>query len=195
MRTVCPYVSGLLLGLAFLVPGRLAAQSLGIQPPQASGPTAASFQGSVTTGEATSQPIGLSLDEAIQRGLKANLGIILSGTQTASARGQLLSQLQSLDASGKETILQVDLPAEGLRIPGFPTVIGPFGYTDVRASLSWSLIDVKSMRNYLAARHNFAAAQLSAQDARDMVILTVGNAYLLVLADESQVASVEAQVR
>jgi outer membrane protein TolC len=198
MRTVCPYVSGLLLGLAFLVPGRLAAQSLGIQPPQASGPTAASFQGSVTTGEATSQPIGLSLDEAIQRGLKANLGIILSGTQTASARGQLLSQLQSLlpavDASGKETILQVDLPAEGLRIPGFPTVIGPFGYTDVRASLSWSLIDVKSMRNYLAARHNFAAAQLSAQDARDMVILTVGNAYLLVLADESQVASVEAQV-
>jgi outer membrane protein TolC len=192
----------MLLGLAIVVPllaaGVSAAQSLGIQPPQASGPSAASFQGSVAAGEASSQPIGISLDEAIQRGLKANLGIILSGTETASARGQLLSQLQTLlpavDASGKETITQVDLPAEGLRIPGFPTIIGPFGYTDVRASLSWSLINVKSMRNYLAARHNFAAAQLSAQDARDMVILTVGNAYLLVLADESQVASVEAQV-
>ncbi len=191
-----------MLSLAILVPvlaaRGLAAQSLGIQPPQASGPTAASFQGSVTTGGATSQPISLSLDEAIQRGLKTNLGIILSGTQTASARGQLLSQLQSLlptvDASGKETIMQVDLPAEGLRIPGFPTIIGPFGYTDVRASLSWSLINVNSLRKYLADRHNFAAAQLSAQDARDMVILTVGNAYLLVLADESQVASVEAQV-
>jgi outer membrane protein TolC len=191
-----------LLALAILVPllavRQLAAQSLGIQPPQASGPTASSFQGSVSTGEASSQPIGLSLDEAIQRGLKANLGIILSGTETASARGQLLSQLQSLlpsvDASGKETIMQVDLPAEGLRIPGFPTIIGPFGFTDVRATLGWSLINVSSMRNYLAARHNFAAAQLSAQDARDMVILTVGNAYLLVLADESQVASVQAQV-
>jgi outer membrane protein TolC len=198
MRTVCSNVSGFLLGLAFIAAGRLAAQSIGIQPAQASGPTAASFQGSVTSGEATSQPIGLSLDEAIQRGLKANLGIILSGTQTASARGQLLSQLQSLlptvDASGKETVIQEDLPAEGLRITGFPTMIGPFGFTDVRASLSWSLINVSSMRNYLAARHNFAAAQLSAQDARDMVILTVGNAYLLVLADESQVASVEAQV-
>ena len=90
--------------------------------------------------------------------------------------------------------MQVDLPAEGLRIPGFPTIIGPFGYTDVRATLSWSLINVASLRNYLAARHNFAAAQLSAQDARELVILTVGNAYLLVLADESQVASVEAQV-
>jgi outer membrane protein TolC len=177
----------------------LAAQgSLGIQPPHASGPTATSFQGSVASGEASSQPIGLSLDDAIQRGLKANLGIILSGTETASARGQRLSQLQTLlptiDASGKETLMQVDLPAEGLRIPGFPTIIGPFGYTDVRATLSWSLINVSSMRNYLAARHNFAAAQFSAQDARDMVILTVGNAYLLVLADESQVASVEAQV-
>jgi hypothetical protein len=49
----------------------------------------------------------------------------------------------------------------------------------VRASLSWSLVDVASLRNYLAARHNFAAAQLSAEDARDLVVLTVGNAYLL----------------
>ena len=151
----------------------------------------------MATGEASPQPIGVSLDEAIQRGLKANLGIILSGAQMASARGQRLSQLQSLlpsvDASGKETLMQVDLPAEGLRIPGFPTIIGPFGFTDVRASLSWSLVDLASLHNYLAARHNFAAAQLSAQDARELVVLTVGNTYLLVLADETQVASVEAQ--
>ena len=156
----------MLLGLAILVPalaaGVSAAQSLGIQPPQASGPTAASFQGSVATGEVSAQPIGLTLDEAIQRGLKANLGVILSGAQTAAARGERLSQLQALlpsvDASAKETVMQVDLPAEGLRIPGFPTIIGPFGFTDLRASLSWSLIDVASLRNYLAARHNFAAA-------------------------------------
>src|SRR5208337_2522560 len=41
---------------------------------------------------------------------------------------------------------------------------------------------------------NFAAAQLSAEDARDMVVLTVGNAYLLAVADETEVSSVEAQV-
>jgi outer membrane protein TolC len=188
----------ILLGAAVWAPGSLAAQSLPSLPGgQPSTPTAASFQGSIAKGEASPQPIELSLDEAIQRGLKANLGIILSGTQTASARGQRLSQLQSLlptvDASAKETVLQVDLPAEGLRIPGFPTIIGPFGFTDVRASLSWPLVDVASLRNYLAARHNFAAAQLSAQDARELVVLTVGNAYLLVLADETQVSSVEAQ--
>jgi outer membrane protein TolC len=193
----------LLLGLGilgqFLAPGRLMAQiPAGLLQNQSTAPTASSFQGSVATGGISAEPVGLSLDDAIARGLKTNLGILLSGTQTESARGQRLSQLQlllpSVDASGKETISQVDLPAEGLRIPGFPTILGPFGYTDVRASLSWSLVNLNSLHNYLAARHNFAAAQLSAQDAKELVVLTVGNAYLLVLADETQVASVDAQV-
>ena len=148
----------------------------------------------MVAGQASAQPIDLSLDDAIARGLKNNLGVILSGTQTATARAQRLSQLQALlpsvDFSAKEAVMQTDLAAEGLRIPGFPTIIGPFGFTDLRASLSWSLLDVKSLRAYLASRHDFRAAQLSAQDAQDMVILTVGNAYFLVLADETRVSSV-----
>ena len=172
-------------------PGGPSAVNAGVQgPPPATGPVsvgpgAGSFQASVTRGTVSAQPIDLSLDDAIQRGLQTNLGMILSATQTAARARPRLSQLQSLlpaiDFTAKETVQQVDLPAEGLRIPGFPKIIGPFGYTDVRASLTWSLVDVESLRNYLAARHNFAAAQLSAQDARDMVVLTVGNAYLLVL--------------
>jgi len=178
------------------VAGSLAAQAP--QVPNQTAPSAASFQGSVATGEVSTQPIDISLDDAIQRGLKANLGIILSGTQTAAARGQRLSELQNLlptvDASAKESVMQTDLPAEGLRIPGFPKIIGPFSFTDVRASLAWSLVDVASLRNYMAARHNFSAAQLSAEDAREMVILTVGNAYLLVLADQADIDSTQAQV-
>ena len=180
-----------LMALAGLVLAAQTAPSVSMQP------TAQSFQGSVAKGEVSAQPIDLTLDDAVQRALKNNLGVILSSAQTAAARGQRLSQLQTLlpsvDGSLKETVMQVDLPAEGLRIPGF-VIIGPFGFTDLRATLNWSLIDVASLRNYLAARHNFAAAQLSAQDAREMVVLAAGNAYLLVLADETQVASVEAQV-
>jgi len=189
-----------LLSLAFLAVGGLGAQAPQIPASVSTpvGPTAQSFQGSVPTGEAAAQAIDLSLDDAIQRGLKTNLGVILSGTQTLAARGERLSELQALlpDAEFKaqETLTQVDLPAEGLRVPGFPTILGPFGFTDVRASLSWSLVDVASLRSYLAAKHNFAAAQLSAQDARDLVVLTVGNAYLLAVADETEVSSVEAQV-
>lgn len=175
-----------------------AQQALGLQSPQAAGPTSQSYQGSITAGAATGQPIDLSLDDAMQRGLKNNLGVILSGTQTESAKGQRLSQLQSLlptvDASFKDTVTQADLAAEGLRIPGFPTIIGPFGFQDLRGSLNWSLVNVNSLRTYMASRHNFASAQLGAEDARDMVVLTVGNAYLLVIADETQISSVEAQV-
>ena len=149
-------------------------------------------------GEVSPQTLDLTLDDAIQRGLRNNLGVILSSTQTAAARGQRMSQLQSLlpsvDANIQEAVEQVDLAAEGLRLPGFPTVVGPFGYTDIRASLEWSLVNVNSLRTYLASKHNFNAAQLSAQDARDLVVLTVGNAYLLVVADESRVVSAQAQV-
>ncbi len=166
--------------------------------PVSVGPSAGSFQGSVPRGQVSSQPLNLSLDDAIQRGLQANLGLILSGTQTAAARGQQLSQLQSLLPSvsftARESVQQVDLAAEGLRLPGFPSVIGPFGYTDLRAYLNWSVADLSSLHGYLAARHNFTAAKLSAQDARDLVVLTAGNAYLLVLADQARVTSVEAQV-
>jgi outer membrane protein TolC len=183
----------------FAAPPKAGAQAVPTQAlSQSSGPTASSFQGSVAVGGVSPQPIDLSLDDAIQRGLKTNLGVILSGTQTAAARGQRKSHLQALlpsvDFKAQESVMQTDLPAEGLRIPGFPTIIGPFGFTDLRASLNWSLVDVTSLRNYLAARHNFAAAELSAQDARELVILTVGNAYLLALAEETRVTSVEAQV-
>lgn len=175
------------------------AVSQSVTPPQApvSQQSTSSFQGSVVSGEVSAQPIELSLDDAIQRGLKNNLGVILSGTQTTGARGQRLSQLQALlpsvDLNLQANVLEVDLAAEGLRFPGLPTIVGPFGYADLRGKLSWSLVNVNSLRSYLAARHNFAAATLTAQDARDMVVLTVGNAYLLVLADESSVSSYEAQ--
>lgn len=191
------------MALALLVgtaaTGRLAAQQLPASiPGQSAGPTAGSFQGGVTSGKATAETLALTLDDAIQRGLKNNLGAILSGTQTSSAKAQRLTQLQPLlpdvEFNAHEAEMQVDLAAEGLRIPGFPTIIGPFGYTDLRASLSWSLLDIKSLRSYMAAKHQFKAAQLSEQDARDMVVLTVGNAYMLVLADDGRVTSFQAQV-
>ncbi len=156
------------------------------------------FQGSIVQEKPSSAVLPLSLDDAIQRGLKYNLGLVLSNQNTQSANGSRLQELQALlptvNASLKESVQQVNLAAQGLRIPGFPTIIGPFGYTDLRASLNWSMVNVASLQNYLAAKHNFQSAKLSAQDARDMVTLTVGNAYLLVIADKARIDSAQAQV-
>ena len=187
------------LMIGVMASGMLIAQQLPTSiPGQTAGPTAGSFQGSVTAGQANAQTLDLSLDDAIQRGVKNNLGAILSGTQTASAKAQRLTQLQPLlpdvEFNAREAEMQVDLAAQGLRIPGFPTIIGPFGYSDLRASLTWSLLDLKALHSYIASKHQFKAAQLSEQDARDMVVLTVGNAYMLVLADQGRVDSFQAQV-
>ena len=156
------------------------------------------YQSSVSDGKLTSGVLPLSLDGAIQRGLRLNLGLILTTQNTQSARGAKLEQLQSLlptaSATVKAAVQETDLQAEGLRIPGFPAIIGPYGYSDIRGSLSWSLVNLSSLENYLAQRHNFQAAKLSAQDARDLVVLTVGNAYLMVIADAALVQSAQAQV-
>jgi outer membrane protein TolC len=156
------------------------------------------YQGSVSQQAVQPGVLPLSLAEAIQRGLRTNLGLLLTSQNVQSARGARLEELQALlptaTATVKEAVQETDLQAQGLRIPGFPAIIGPYGYTDIRGSLDWSLVNLSSLQNYLAQKHNFAAAQLSAQDARDMVVLTVGNAYLTVIADAARVQAAQAQV-
>lgn len=167
-------------------------------PAEAQTSSTSSYQGSVVRHKATAGVLPLSLDDAFSMGLKNNLGAILAGVNTKTAGGQKLQQLQALlptvTGTAQASVSQVNLQAEGLRIPGFPAVIGPFGYTDFRASLDQAVLDVSSLQNYLASRHNFAASKLSAADAEDMIVLTVGNAYLLCLADNARVSSVQAQV-
>jgi outer membrane protein TolC len=156
------------------------------------------YQGSESTEKPVAGVRPLSLDDAIALGLKHNLGLILTSQSTLTARGQRLDQLQALlptvDANIKEAVQQSDLQAEGLRIAGFPAIIGPYGYTDIRATLNWSLLNLSALQNYLASKHNFEGAKLSMDDARDMVVLTVGNAYLACVADRSRIVEQQAQV-
>lgn len=165
---------------------------------QAQAPSSNSYQGSVVQQKTTPGELPLSLDGAIQMGLKNNLGAILENTGVKTAGGEKLQQLQALlptiTGTAQDSVSQVNLQAEGLRIPGFPAVIGPFGYTDFRATLNQAVVNVSSLQNYLSAKHNFAASKLSAKDSEDMVVLAVGNAYLLCLADAARIASVQAQV-
>src|SRR3984957_17834381 len=156
------------------------------------------YQGSLVKQAPVPGVLPLSLDQAIHMGLQYNLGLVLSGTNSGSAKAQQLQQLQALlptvNASAKEAAQQTNLQAEGLKIPGFPAVIGPYGYTDIRGSVQWSLLNLSSLDNYLASKHNFQGSRLSLEDAKDMVVLTVGNAYLLCIADASRVQSAQAQV-
>ncbi len=159
---------------------------------------AQSYQGSASEDPLVPGTLPLSLDDAVARGLRHNLGLVLTASNQVSARstelGQLQNLLPSINARIEESEMETDLQAEGLRIPGFPAIIGPYAFQDFRATLNWSLINVANLRNYLASKHYFESTKLSLQDARDEVVLSVGNAYLLVIADQSRVESSQAQV-
>jgi outer membrane protein TolC len=155
-----------------------------------------SFKGSIVDGKNTGTVLDLSLDDAVQRGLRQNLGIILQSSAIKNSNGQRLEQLQALlptvtgDASIE--VQQVNLAAYGLKFPGLNPIIGPFQVVDFRAYLTQNLVNVSALQNYIASKHNFAGAKLTAEDARDLVVLTVGNAYLLCIADNARIEAVTA---
>src|SRR6266581_4240523 len=95
-------------------------------------PLQISYGGSVPTGQATAAPIELKLRDAIQRGLRYNLGALTSrdivDTVKAERRRALSTLLPSLSAGVTQTSQQEDLVAFGLNVPGIPAVVGPFGY-------------------------------------------------------------------
>jgi outer membrane protein TolC len=157
-----------------------------------------SYRGSIVSGKATADVLQLSLDDALQRGLRTNLGLILQSSNERQANGERLQQLQSLlptvTAQVSYTVEQIDLAAFGLKFPGINPIIGPFQVEDARAYLTQDLVNLQSLQNYLASRHNFQAAKLTAQDARDLVVLTVGNAYLVCIADDARIKAVQAEL-
>ncbi len=157
-----------------------------------------SFHGSLVRGKATSDVLPLSIDDAIQRGLQNNLGLILQNSSQRQAGGQRLESLQALlptiTGSVSITVQQIDLAAFGLKFPGINPIIGPFQVEDFRAYLTQNLVNLTAFEQYMASKHNFEASKLTAQDARDLVVLTVGNAYLLCIADQARIKAVQAEL-
>lgn len=156
------------------------------------------FKGSLIEGKSTGQMMDLGLDDAIKRGLRTNLGIILQTSAEKQASGTRLQALQALlptvTGQASYTVQQVNLAAYGLKFPGVNPIVGPFQVFDFRAYLSQSLINVASMERYLASKHNFEAEKLTAEDARNVVVIAVGNAYLLCIADMARIDAVNAQL-
>src|SRR6266446_760726 len=76
------------------------------------------FQGSVPTGVPSSTPLALTLHEAIERGLKTNLGLLISDSANEIARGERLRALSALvpqlNARAGETVQQNNLKTVGL---------------------------------------------------------------------------------
>jgi outer membrane protein TolC len=157
------------------------------------------FAGSVPEGKATDGIIPLSFKEAIDRGLRNNLGLLLQSDNTLSARGtrwkELSELLPNVNATIGETLAQQDLAAFGFRFPGIPNVIGPYNYFQAGINLSQNVFDWHALQRERGATAGVKAAQFSYKEAREMVVLAVGNSYLMTLASAARVETSTAQVQ
>jgi outer membrane protein TolC len=205
LRTLIP-----ILGVALWSAIELTAQTTTPSPaPSISLPGSQSpFQGSAAEGKATGEILQIDFKDAIDRGLRNNLGLLLAGDQTESARGErwkeLSDLLPNLSAHVIENAQNQSLAALGFNKlapffgagsgAAFPRVIPTFNYFDARISLSQSLFNYKSLEQTRAASEGLKVAQYNYKDAREVVVLAVGNAYLQSIAAAARVETAEAQV-
>jgi outer membrane protein TolC len=161
-------------------------------------PLFAQFNGSTPTGEATPVPLGLSLDDAIARGLKTNLGLLTRENSSATARAdkiRLLAELLPTVTGGVSmTEQQISLATFGFRFPGLPTIIGPSHYQDAGATSDFTVYDARARKARRSGNESLRAAELSAKDARDLVVQAVASAYLQIIATSARVDATRVQV-
>lgn len=169
------------------------------------------FLGSAPEGQPTADVLQIDFKDAIDRGLRNNLGLLLASDQAEMARGEKWKELsellpnlsahvfenvetESLAALGFNKLLPF-FGAPGANTSAFPRVIPAFNYFDARASLSQSLFNFRNLERERSASESLKAAQFSYKDAREMVVLAVGNSYLQAIAAGARVETTEAQVK
>jgi outer membrane protein TolC len=192
--------------LALALQGPVAgAQTQVAELPQAPVPNVAKFPGGVAVERATPGALPLSLDDAIARGEKRNLQMLLVIQNERMVRGQVLtvenSLLPSLTAKGYLEAQQIDLAALGFKpgalagsgiAPGtFPTIV-KVNTIEAQISMNQQLFNVPAYYLYRSAQKAADAAHFSTLNGLGAVTLSVGTQYLLALADAAQIENARA---
>ena len=162
------------------------------------------FFGSVPRGKATPGVLQLSLKDAVDRGLKQNLGLLLSGEGIPAARGQWWVQFSQLlpnfTTSTGFSVRQINLTTVGFNVKAFSAlgininpIAGPFGVFDIRAYATQSIFDWQAIQQTRSSAQQLKAAQYSYKDSRELVVFAVASAYLQTIADSARVDTAAAQ--
>ena len=198
------------LVMAVLFAGAAGTQNSGMEQPLNLSVPASTVYGSVSSGPPVDTVLPLSLDDAIRRGLQANLQTTLVKQDQRIVSGERLEAINylmpNLTWEAKRQRLQINLEAEGFNSklidsfpPGFippgdlnniPTVV-TVNAVIAQADLTQSLFDLQSFELYRAAKEEIKAVDFSYQSSRGQVIQTVADTYLRALAAAANVANAE----
>jgi outer membrane protein TolC len=148
--------------------------------------------------------IELSLESAIDRGIKFNLGLIEANQASADVRADRMRALSALlpqiEARGRQGFEDISFHEIGIKLPPIPGVrslgatTGAFGYQDARVGVTQSLYNAPLRERYRGQKIEEQASVLSIKDSRDVVVYAVGTAYLQAVASAARVESAKAQV-
>lgn len=180
---------------------------------QGPNPTSATnpFFGSVTLRPATVQPLQLSLDDAISRGLENNLGLKQAENAERALQGQKLEALQeflpTIKLTGDSGFYQHDLAALGFGpsliqkfsilfpngvVPHVPPVPSDT-MTEGQIHFDQILFSGPVIAGWRAAGAATRSAYFAKMSARGEVVQQVASAYLHALAAASEVENARAQ--
>jgi outer membrane protein TolC len=136
----------------------------------------------------------LTLQDAIQKALQANLNVLAAGTRVDEAEGTRMRRLSAallprVNAQTYANVQNRDLRAFGISAPGLPEVVGPFSNYDFRVYGQQNIVDLASYRGLKASERAVDVGKMDLQDARDLIVRSIASLYLNA---ESAAARVEA---
>lgn len=159
------------------------------------------YLGSVPGGKLVEGEIKLSLEDAVDRGLKFNLGMIESQQADAAVKADraraFAALLPQITARAQQSFQQISVAELGIKLPAqsglrLPPTLGGFGYSESRVDLQYPVFDATLRAQYQARKAAEAASALSTKDARDVVVYAVGTAYFQVVASQARLATAQA---
>jgi len=171
------------------------------------------YAGSVIEGKATDGVLQLSLDDAIDRGIRNNYALTDARAQQRGADAQVLEKLDPLlptiKATASQSVDQFNLATQGFTpalVPSFAgllpglnlssvSLIARVDVTQAQAAYDETLFSLENLTRYKAAKVQARAAYYNTQSSRGLVVLNVGEAYLQSLAYAAQIDSQTALLR
>jgi outer membrane protein TolC len=144
-------------------------------------------------------PYRLTLQDAIQKGLQANLNVLIAGARVDEGEGTRQRRLAAallprVNAQTYANVQNRDLRAFGISAPGLPEVVGPFSNYDFRVYAQQNVVDLQSYHGLKASERALDAGKMDLQDARDLIVRSLAGLYLNAQSAAARVEAAQSRV-
>jgi len=143
----------------------------------------------------------LTLQDAIQKALQANLSVLVANTRIEEAEGTRMRRLSAallprVNAQVYANYQNHDLQAQGLSFTGLPIpkVVGPLSNYDFRVYAQQNVVDLTSYRGFKASERALDAGKMDYRDTRDLIVRAIAALYLNAQSAAARVDAAQSRV-